>query len=149
MASEPKENSEQHEVRQEDMANADATQREAYEYWGYMLKSDKCGTPMLDRLLKGIAQVIVSGDSSRRRRDLGGVGADGPCRARHTNPAIPPTSLPRRSPRGTATWAVTTTSSSGIHHPPQSHSSTARWAPSTACNLRLAMTATRVPPYLR
>jgi hypothetical protein len=66
MASEPKENSEQHEERHADMANADATQREAYEYWGYLLKSDKCGTPMLDRLLKGIAQVIVSGSSSRR-----------------------------------------------------------------------------------
>lgn len=72
MASETKDSSEQHEERERDMANADATQREAYEYWGYLLKSDKCGTPMLDRLLKGIAEVIVSGGSSRRMRYLGG-----------------------------------------------------------------------------
>ncbi|KAH7406613.1 hypothetical protein DE146DRAFT_777959 [Phaeosphaeria sp. MPI-PUGE-AT-0046c] len=58
MATEPQQNQEQHEQRQEHAANADATHREAYEYWGYLLKSDKCGTPLLDRLLKGIAQVI-------------------------------------------------------------------------------------------
>lgn len=46
--------------RAERAAHEDAAQREAYDYWGYLLKSDKCGTPMLDRLLKGIAEVIVS-----------------------------------------------------------------------------------------
>lgn len=43
-----------------DMAQADAAHREAYDYWGYLFKADKCGTPLLDRLLKGIAMVIVS-----------------------------------------------------------------------------------------
>ncbi|KAL1643170.1 Tricalbin-2 [Didymella pomorum] len=42
----------------EHTANDEAAQREAYDYWGYLLKTDKCGTPMLDRLLKGIAEVI-------------------------------------------------------------------------------------------
>jgi hypothetical protein len=60
MASEPKQDKEQHEEEQEHAANADATHREAYEFWGYLLQTDKCGTPLLDRLLKGIAQVIVS-----------------------------------------------------------------------------------------
>lgn len=62
MASEPHQDQKQHEEHQEHAANMDATQREAYEYWGYLLKSDKCGTPLLDRLLKGIAEVIVSRD---------------------------------------------------------------------------------------
>lgn len=44
----------------ENAANDEAAQREAYDYWGYLLKPDKCGTPKLDRLLKGIADVIVS-----------------------------------------------------------------------------------------
>jgi hypothetical protein len=60
MASEANPSQEQHEQRQEHTANIDATHREAYEYWGYLLKSDKCGTPLLDRLLKGIAELIVS-----------------------------------------------------------------------------------------
>lgn len=46
-------------------ASDEAAQREAYDYWGYLLKTDKCGTPMLDRLLKGIADVIVSRESSK------------------------------------------------------------------------------------
>lgn len=65
MATEPQQNQEQHEQRREHAANADATHREAYEYWGYLLKSDKCGTPLLDSLLKGIAEVIVSCDRRR------------------------------------------------------------------------------------
>lgn len=60
MASEPPTEQTQHEERQAHIANLDATQREAYGYWGYLLKPDKCGTPVLDRLLKGIAHVIVS-----------------------------------------------------------------------------------------
>ncbi|KAH5146652.1 hypothetical protein HBH69_175180 [Parastagonospora nodorum] len=52
MASEAHQNQEQH------AANIDATHREAYEYWGYLFKPDKCGTPLLDRLLKGIADLI-------------------------------------------------------------------------------------------
>ncbi|KAF2469192.1 uncharacterized protein BDR25DRAFT_51725 [Lindgomyces ingoldianus] len=39
-------------------ANVDATQQEALDYWGYLIKPDKCGTETLDRLLKGIADVI-------------------------------------------------------------------------------------------
>jgi hypothetical protein len=50
----------------EKAANDEAAQREAYDYWGYLLKTDKCGTPMLDRLLKGIAEIIVSGGCSTR-----------------------------------------------------------------------------------
>ncbi|KAJ4310925.1 hypothetical protein N0V94_008195 [Neodidymelliopsis sp. IMI 364377] len=42
----------------EKAANDEAAQREAYDYWGYLLKPDKCGTPKLDRLLRGIADVI-------------------------------------------------------------------------------------------
>ena len=40
--------------------NADAAQKEAKDYWGYLIKPDKCGTQLFDRLLKGIAEVIVS-----------------------------------------------------------------------------------------
>ena len=57
MTGEPKESKEQ---REASAANTEATQREAAEYWGYLLQPDKCGTPLLDRLLKGIAEVIVS-----------------------------------------------------------------------------------------
>ncbi|KAH7067140.1 hypothetical protein FB567DRAFT_458232 [Paraphoma chrysanthemicola] len=58
MAAESHTDQEQHEARQEHAANVDATHREAYEYWGYLLKPDKCGTPLLDRLLRGIADII-------------------------------------------------------------------------------------------
>lgn len=51
---------EQHEEHAANLAHADAAHREAYDYWGYLFKQDKCGTPLLDRLLKGIAEVIVS-----------------------------------------------------------------------------------------
>ncbi|KAF2875979.1 hypothetical protein BDV95DRAFT_484411, partial [Massariosphaeria phaeospora] len=37
---------------------ADATFKEACQYWGYLIKDDKCGTAQLDRLLRGIARVI-------------------------------------------------------------------------------------------
>lgn len=84
MATEPQQNQEQqeqHEQRREHAANADATHREAYEYWGYLLKSDKCGTPLLDRLLKGIAEVIVSCGATKAICvvvvELEHVGADG------------------------------------------------------------------------
>lgn len=46
--------------KQENNANADAAQKEAAHYWGYLIKNDKCGTPKFDRLLKGIAAMIVS-----------------------------------------------------------------------------------------
>ena len=51
---------EQEEQHAANTANADAAHREAYDYWGYLFQEDKCGTPKLDRLLKGIAEVIVS-----------------------------------------------------------------------------------------
>lgn len=62
MTSDSKENREQQqqEQRAANLAHADAAHREAYDYWGYLFKKDKCGTPLLDRLLKGIAEVIVS-----------------------------------------------------------------------------------------
>jgi hypothetical protein len=44
----------------QETANVDAAHREACEYWGYLIKPDKCGTELFDRLLKGIADVIVS-----------------------------------------------------------------------------------------
>ncbi|KAF2006437.1 hypothetical protein P154DRAFT_422907, partial [Amniculicola lignicola CBS 123094] len=48
----------EHEEAAEERANAQATEREAGEYWGYLIKPDKCGTPMFDRLLMGIADHI-------------------------------------------------------------------------------------------
>ena len=38
----------------------EAAQKEAYQYWGYLIKEDKCGTETLDRLLRGLADVVVS-----------------------------------------------------------------------------------------
>lgn len=70
MASEAHQNQEQH------AANIDATQREAYEYWGYLFKPDKCGTPLLDRLLKGIADLIVSYGAFKARIAVAGPMAD-------------------------------------------------------------------------
>lgn len=94
--------------------NADATQREAKDYWGYLIKVDKCGTDLFDRLLKGIADVIVSG------RDYGAslfYSRDVPLmrygdRARHSSPATRLTSRLRRSPHSTAPSAAITMFSS-------------------------------------
>ncbi|KAF1942409.1 hypothetical protein EJ02DRAFT_345612 [Clathrospora elynae] len=58
MGSEPKDGQEQQDEHAAHLAHADAAQREAYDYWGYLFKKDKCGTALLDRLLKGIAVVI-------------------------------------------------------------------------------------------
>ncbi|EOA86536.1 uncharacterized protein SETTUDRAFT_30869 [Exserohilum turcica Et28A] len=58
MAPEPTEQQDHQEEQAANATNADAAHREAYDYWGYLLKEDKCGTPKLDRLLKGIADVI-------------------------------------------------------------------------------------------
>lgn len=66
MASDPTKDKAQHDERLAHIANLDATHREAYGYWGYLLKPDKCGTAVLDRLLKGIAHVIVSSDACVR-----------------------------------------------------------------------------------
>lgn len=60
MAPEPISPKEHQEERAANIAQADAAHREAYDYWGYLFKEDKCGTDLLDRLLKGIAEVIVS-----------------------------------------------------------------------------------------
>jgi hypothetical protein len=60
MAPEPTAQNERQEERAANVAQADAAHREAYDYWGYLFKEDKCGTDLLDRLLKGIANVIVS-----------------------------------------------------------------------------------------
>jgi hypothetical protein len=51
---------EHHDGVQAHAANLDATHREAFGYWGYLLQEDKCGTPRLNHLLRGIAEVIVS-----------------------------------------------------------------------------------------
>jgi hypothetical protein len=37
----------------------DASNKEALEYWGYLLKPDKCGVELFNRLLTGIANFIV------------------------------------------------------------------------------------------
>ena len=60
MSPEPMPHNEFQDERAANLAQADAAHREAYDYWGYLFKEDKCGTPLLDRLLKGIAYVIVS-----------------------------------------------------------------------------------------
>lgn len=65
MASDQQATAEQHGEHAAHLAHTDAAQREAYEYWGYLFKKDKCGMPLLDRLLKGIAEVIVSRGRTR------------------------------------------------------------------------------------
>lgn len=52
--------SETNDAKAQNAAQADVEHREATEYWGYLIKPDKCGTELFDRLLKGIADVIVS-----------------------------------------------------------------------------------------
>jgi len=58
MAPESRDSSAHREEHAAHLAQADAAHREAYNYWGYLFKEDKCGMPLLDRLLKGIAEVI-------------------------------------------------------------------------------------------
>jgi len=102
MASAPSKEREQREERQEHAANMDATHREAYEYWGYLLKPDKCGTELLDRLLKGIAQVIVSCGACLAHAAIDDHGTDGATRARSSSPANRPISRLHRLPLGIA-----------------------------------------------
>jgi len=52
----------------QETANVDTAHREACEYWGYLIKADKCGTELFDRLLLGIAEVIVSAGQLRQLR---------------------------------------------------------------------------------
>jgi hypothetical protein len=52
--------SDANETKAHEAADVDATHREACQYWGYLIQPDKCGTPLFDRLLRGIAEVIVS-----------------------------------------------------------------------------------------
>jgi hypothetical protein len=52
----------------QETVNVDAAHREASQYWGYLIKDDKCGTELFDRLLQGIAEVIVSDDRLREVR---------------------------------------------------------------------------------
>jgi hypothetical protein len=56
-------------AKAEHLAQA-AAGKEAYQYWGYLIKEDKCGTDKLDRLLRGLGGVIVS--SIKRSDYLGG-----------------------------------------------------------------------------
>lgn len=48
------------EAKAQEAANQDAADKEAFQFWGYLIKQDKCGTPLFDRLLYGIAELIVS-----------------------------------------------------------------------------------------
>lgn len=41
-----------------------AASKEAYQYWGYLIKEDKCGTERLDSLLRSLGGVIVSARKS-------------------------------------------------------------------------------------
>lgn len=41
-------------------APEDSAQREAFEYWGYLFKSDKTGTDKLKSLLRGLQNVMVN-----------------------------------------------------------------------------------------
>ena len=52
--------SDANQAKPQDAAAAEAAHREASDYWGYLIKPDKCGTERFDRLLKGIANLIVS-----------------------------------------------------------------------------------------
>jgi hypothetical protein len=151
MASPRKEREEHVEEEQApDVAHMDAAHREAYEYWGYLFKKDKCGTPLLDRLLKGIAEVIVSGGQLQDERLLGHVRADACCcRARSSSQAIRPTSRHRKSPPGTVALAGTTTSSSKKRRPRPLHSYIARSAHFTAYSPDPTTMATRLLSYPR
>lgn len=40
-------------------APTESQDKEAIQYWGYLLKDDKCGTELLNRLLTGLARHIV------------------------------------------------------------------------------------------
>jgi hypothetical protein len=76
MATEPTEEQEHQKEHAPDLAHLDAAHREAYQYWGYLFKADKCGTPLLDRLLKGIADTIVSEEELQDCMQLGDFRAD-------------------------------------------------------------------------
>jgi hypothetical protein len=52
--------SDANDAKAQEAANVDAAHREACDYWKYLIKPDKCGTEIFDRLLQGIAEVIVS-----------------------------------------------------------------------------------------
>ena len=67
MTTEPAETTAAHEAQAQARAHAQAEQlaraaagKEAYQYWGYLIKEDKCGTERLNRLLRGLGGVIVS-----------------------------------------------------------------------------------------
>ena len=45
----------------------DVEDREAFEYWGFMFKSDKTGTDRLKALLRGLKDVMV-GETALSRR---------------------------------------------------------------------------------
>ncbi|KAI4704239.1 hypothetical protein J4E81_001304 [Alternaria sp. BMP 2799] len=70
MSPEPMPHNEFQDERAANLAQADAAHREAYDFWGYLFKEDKCGTPLLDRLLKGIAYVISQKFGSSDSPDL-------------------------------------------------------------------------------
>jgi hypothetical protein len=40
-------------------APTESENKEAVQYWGYLLKPDNCGTDLLNRLLAGLAHYIV------------------------------------------------------------------------------------------
>lgn len=40
-------------------SQAEAEQKEAHQYWGYLFKQDRTGTDMLKNLLRGLHKTIV------------------------------------------------------------------------------------------
>lgn len=144
MAQEQKEKGTQQGEHAAKLAHADAAHREAYDYWGYLFKPDKCGTPLLDRLLRGIATTIVSGSTSCVLRPLADLH-----RARSSSPTTHPTSRPRSLPHTIAMLVATTTCSLPTRLPLPSHSYTSLSAPSIVYSQHRAMTATPVPRFPR
>jgi hypothetical protein len=63
--------------------------KEALQYWGYLVKKDKCGTELLNRLLSGIAHYIV-----RFISHFPGLGINSQHRRPLSSPMAVPTSHP-------------------------------------------------------
>jgi hypothetical protein len=86
--------------------------KEALQYWGFLVKKDKCGTELLNRLLSGIAQYIV-----RFGQHLTVSNINRYHRRLHSSPVTVLTSLPHSLRPSTEPLEETMTSSSSIHLP--------------------------------
>lgn len=140
------------EAKAQDKASEEAAHREACDYWGYLIKADKCGTELFNRLLEGIADVVVSATALPTRIDLYRL-------ADYTRPVKnrpkPSTQLrdvlispPHNWRLFTAVWAATTMFSLSKHRPPRYPSSIALLVPFIPCNRHPTMMATRLQAFL-